>query len=247
MSHDRIAIRLASISTSWSLVEKANSGLDEERHAAQQLIVERYGPAVRRYLETILGDSDAADVSQEFALSLIRGDLRHADQSKGRFRNYVKSVVTHLVIKHRQREQRFQRSLKEDRDSRDAPLTPTDAEDKDFNEAWRAELLSRTWRALADVQPNYHTVLRWRVDHPKVRSSEMADQLRDALGKSLTAAAVRQMLRRARGLFGELLLEEITCSLDAATPEVVEEELAELDLLKYCQPALSRWVDSTSG
>jgi hypothetical protein len=90
------------------------------------------------------------------------------------------------------------------------------------------------------VQPSFHTVLRFRAEHPEMRSEEMAAQLSGRLNKPLTAEGVRQTLRRARDKFADLLLDEIAASLEAPTLEQVEEELAELNLLEYCRPALER-------
>ena len=64
------------------------------------------------------------------------------------------------------------------------------------------ELLARAWEALAetDASPGraLYTVLRFRVDHPDMRSASMAEALAERLGKDLTAAGVRQTLHRAR-------------------------------------------------
>src|SRR5437773_603243 len=89
--------RLSRISTPWSLVGRANHGSAEAGQAARGQLAERYGGAVRRYLHKLLLDPDAADeVFQEFALRLVRGDLRGADPKRGRFRNFVKGTLLHL-------------------------------------------------------------------------------------------------------------------------------------------------------
>ena len=94
--------RLSGISTVWTVLRQANDGSKDSARAAQELLVRRYGGAVYRYLLRALGDASAAeDLAQEFALGLVRGDYRHADPQRGRFRNYVKSVLFHLVSKHR--------------------------------------------------------------------------------------------------------------------------------------------------
>jgi hypothetical protein len=41
-------------------------------------------------------------------------------------------------------------------------------------------------------------------------------------------------------MFGDLLLAEVAESLVEATPDDVEEELIDLELLEYCRPALER-------
>jgi hypothetical protein len=56
----------------------------------------------------------------------------------------------------------------------------------------------------------------------------------------LTAVGVRQLLHRARERFADLLLEEVAQSLDAPTPELLEQELIDLRLLDCCRTALER-------
>ncbi len=68
----------------------------------------------------------------------------------------------------------------------------------------------------------------------------MAEQLSGILGKPLTAAGVRKTLDRARDRFADLLLGEIAHSLADPTPDQLEEELIDLNLLEHCRPALER-------
>ena len=118
---------------------------------------------------------------------------------------------------------------------------PLEAE-QTFLASWRQELLSRAWQVLAKAQEEsghaYHSVLRFRVENPELRSTQMAERLSQTLGKPVTAAGVRQLLHRARERFAQALIEETRHSLGAATQDQLEEELAELNLLKYCQSAL---------
>ena len=113
-----------------------------------------------------------------------------------------------------------------------------------FEESWCDELLARAWAALAEIscstgQP-YYAVLRFRADHPDVRSPQMAEQIAARLGRTFTAAGIRQILHRAREKFAGLLLDEVTHSLDCPTAEQLEQELVELGFLDYCRPALER-------
>ena len=108
----------------------------------------------------------------------------------------------------------------------------------------REELLARTWKALADDQDRsgqpFYAVLRLRVAQPDVSSSQMAEQLSAQLGKAMTAAGVRQVLHRAREKFADLLFHETSVSLGTSDLDRLQEELAELNLLKYCRLVLER-------
>jgi hypothetical protein len=101
-------------------------------------------------------------------------------------------------------------------------------------------LLVRAWAALAEARPEYHLVLKFRAEHPHMSSGDMAAALAPKLNRPCTAEAVRQTLRRARDHFAALLFDEVAQSLDAPTPEALAEELADLNLLSYCEPLLLR-------
>ena len=80
-------------------------------------------------------------------------------------------------------------------------------------------------------------MLKYRVAHPDLRSPELADGLSKELGKPINAGAVRVLVHRARELFAELLLDEVTESLTSGSLDEAEQELIDLDLLEYCRPA----------
>src|SRR4051812_10699254 len=83
--------RLSQLSTCWTLVAQAHAGDAGVEAAAQAALLQRYQSAVYRYLLGAVRDPDTADeLFQEFALRFVRGDFRHADATRGRFRNYVK-------------------------------------------------------------------------------------------------------------------------------------------------------------
>src|SRR5438132_8249540 len=233
--------RISRISTLWSLVFQAHCGPAEAMTSARQQLVKRYGGAILRYLRKVLQDPDAADeVFQEFAVRLLDGDLRGADPQRGRFRDFVKGTLMHLIADYRKQQQKWPGPLPDD--SSALAADPGDMKsDRRFEESWRDELLARAWAGLAEStttgQP-YYAVLRFRADHPDLRSPQMAEQIAARLGRAFTAAGVRQTLHRAREKFAGLLLDEVTQSLDRPTAEQLEQELVELGRLDYCRPAL---------
>jgi RNA polymerase sigma factor (sigma-70 family) len=222
-------VRLSGISTMWTVLRAAHGDPHDAAGAAKQLLLERYGPAVRRYLGALLRDPHAADdLTQEFALLVVSGKFHAVDPTRGRFRSYVKATLFHLVVAHSRGKKRQPESLAPD-DEVLAGLASAAEDDRAFTESWRAELLARTWRALADASPNYHRVLRLRADHPDATSEQLAERT------NLSPTNVRQTLRRARELFTELLRQEVIHSLEDPSPDAIDEELAELDLLKYAR------------
>ena len=235
---------LSRISTLWSLVCRANQGPGDAANSACQQLLERYGGAIRRYLRAVLRDRDAADeVYQEFALRLVHGDLRGASPQRGRFRNFVKGTLFHLIADYRKQRWKWPRPLPAD----GAALAASSEEmesDRQFTEGWRDELLARAWASLADSEGGagrlFYAVLRFRADHAQMRSPQMAEELAAELDRPFTAAGVRQVLHRARERFAQLLVDEVGHSLEDPTTEQLEQELAELGLLDYCRPALER-------
>jgi RNA polymerase sigma factor (sigma-70 family) len=228
------------ISTLWTVVCQAHGGSTEEVASTQQLLLQRYGRAVYRYLLRALPTPhDADELAQEFALRFVRGDFKGADPQRGRFRDFVKGVLGHLIADHFRRRARQPAPLPDNLDL-PGPAHPSAEDDRRFTESWREEFLARAWEALGGFQLRtgqpYHAVLRFRVDHPDLRSAEMARRLGVQLGRPLTAAGVRQTLRRARETFGELLRDEVAQTLEGPTPDRLEEELADLGLLEFCRP-----------
>jgi RNA polymerase sigma-70 factor (ECF subfamily) len=243
-THDP-GLRLNQIATLWSVVRQAHSDPGEAGRAARGALLERYSGAIRRYLLGVLRNADAADdLFQEFAYRFLHGDLRGADRERGRFRDYVKGVVFHLVADYHQKKKRTPGSLPEDALEPGAECALAAEREEAFRTSWRDELLARTWTALEAEEKTtgqpFYTVLRFRADNSDVHSAEMAERLSAPLGKPLTAAGVRKTLERARDRFADRLLDEIAQALDDTSRERLEEELIDLGLLDHCRPALER-------
>jgi DNA-directed RNA polymerase specialized sigma24 family protein len=239
--------RLSQLATRWTAVRAAHTHLPDGR-AAQWELLERYGGAVHRYLLGAVRDPDlAADLAQEFAVRFLQGDLKGADPGKGRFRDFLKGVLQHLVAGHFRKEKRRPAGLPDDLPGPAADDPPADEADRAFQRCWRDELLGRAWAALAAFEREtgqpYHTVLRFRVDHPDLTSEAMAGRLGAQLGRAITPAGMRKALQRSREKYAELLLADLAASLGRPTREELERELIDLDLYEYCRPAVERTGD----
>lgn len=241
---------LGQMSTLWTVVRRAGG---ESGIAARQELCSRYHAAVVRFLSAAVRDEHAAnELAQEFAIKVLRGDLAGADAKVGRFRDFMKGVLRHLIVDY----YRCRGKGREVQTPDDAP-EPIDAQDdvaaleREWIRGWRQELLNRTWASLAEFQSRAGTpvfdVLRFRSDNPELRSHEMAQPLGAKLGRSVTADWVRQMIHRGRERFGELLLAEIVETISDPAVESIEEELAELELLQYCQGAIDKWRETHAG
>jgi DNA-directed RNA polymerase specialized sigma24 family protein len=229
--------RLSQIATRWSLLLQARGGGAASRAAWGELLL-RYHVPVYRYLRGLVRDEAAAEeLCQEFALRFLRGDFRHADPARGRFRDYLKAALQHLAGERFRRPQ----SLALSGDPRAPGTDFLAAEGERFQELWRKELLNRAWAALAEQSAArgdvFYEVLRLKADVPGRTAETVAAELAGRHGRPVTAAGVRQTLHRARARFVELLRAEVAASVPTDDPAEVDAELAALGLLVYCPPA----------
>jgi RNA polymerase sigma factor (sigma-70 family) len=247
MESDSEQERLSRIETLWTKMFRRTKP-DEKLATPERALVLRYYGAVFRYILGIVRDEDAAtDLTQEFAIRFLRGDFSKANPDRGRFRDFLKVSLRNLVMDHYRKQKvvrdKGPRSLP---DESSIPGAPADqrADDQAFVSSFREEVLARTWEALEEVQRNgrqpYHTVLRFKIQHPEMPGTEMAETLSRQLGKTFNDAAMRQILHRARSQFADLLLDEVSRTLGKPNTEELTKELVELRLLDYCKSALER-------
>ncbi|HZT79024.1 MAG TPA: sigma-70 family RNA polymerase sigma factor, partial [Gemmataceae bacterium] len=198
------ADRLSRIVTRWSLVCQAHGGRDRAAGQALAELLERYGGAIHRYLLAGLRDPDAAyEVTQEFALRFLRGDFQGLDPRKGRFRDYVKTILFRMVASYHKDRQARPRPLPAEV-AAPLPCPADDDPDARFLATWRQEVIDNALKALAEVEQKtgqpYHTLLSLKINDPEgeVPSAELAATLTRRLGKRYTADGVRKALQRAR-------------------------------------------------
>src|SRR5262245_46581246 len=247
MQPDDRPTHLSQISTSWTVLFEAHqAGNDAAREARRQLL-QQYGAPAYRYLMAAVRDPDAADeLYQEFALRLVRGDFHRAHPDRGRFRDFVKTALCHLVVDHQRRCRRPSRELRPDDSvfATDGPLPA--ACDEEFLGTWRAELLARAWEGLARWEQQtgqpFHTVLRFRADHTEMQSPEMAERLGARLGQKVTPGWVRKRLHQAREKFTDFLVEEVARTLESPHRDGLEQELLDVGLLEQCRAAVQRRI-----
>ena len=237
MSEDQAhnaASRLANITTMWTLLEAAHHEGASTKEA-QTALLQRYGGAVYRYLLAAVRDPHVADdLTQEFALRLIRGGFRHADPNKGRFRDYLKTSLFHLVSEYRRH--RGPRIVDQSvHQLADPAAVAPDQEEAEFLSGWRDELLAKAWEALREKNETLFETLKLKSEAPQLSSEQLAEQLSQSRDQAVTPAAIRQQLRRARDVFAAALRDEIAFSLSHPSDEEVDEELRQLDLWRFVE------------
>ncbi len=238
MSTESGVQHLSEISTVWTEFGRAHA----DSAAARERFLRRYLGAVKRYLLAAVRDAHAAeDLTQDFALRFLEGRFRHANPARGRFRDYVKTALFHLVDDYQKRQAKAGPQVPL---SGHEPQAAAEDCEQAFRDSWRQQLLDQAWDALAAVQKNggppYCEALRLRKEHPKLSSAELAQRLGERVGRTFTSASYRQELHRARDKFTELLREEVGRTLRDKAPDRIDEELCELNLLEYCRPAGKR-------
>ena len=235
--------QLSQIETLWSVVHQAHQTDEAAARDAQRKLLKQYGNAIQRYLKTKIRDSAVVDdIYQDFAIKFVRGDFHKASPEIGRFRTFIRTVLFRQIADYyRIRSRRgdvqldvevFEPSAEQDDDARD----------EQFAQVWRDEMLKKAWDSLYDLEAEtgkaWYTVLQTRVNNPQMRSADLACAMSEKLDKAISSANVRVLLHRAREKFSVLLIEAISNSLESNSADQIEEELADLQLLEYCQAAL---------
>jgi len=238
--------RLSQIETLWSMVRNAHQSDEEIARDAQRQLLQKYGSAIQRYLNAKLRDPAAADdIYQDFAVKFVRGDFHKASPEVGRFRTFIRSVLYRQIADFYRKKKRRGDVQLDGQVFEPLADADEDSSDEQFAEAWRDEMLKKAWDSLYELETQsgkpWYSVLQLRVRNPQLRSNDLARQIGEQLGKPISSANVRVLLHRAREKFSVLLIESISNSLESNSADAIEEELAELKLLEYCQAALDQY------
>src|SRR5262245_28035579 len=218
---------LTEIPTSWTTISSAHS-LGPKSQAAMEELVGRYHDAVTRYIYRKVPDKHLADeVLQEFWTKLLTGKLAGADKSKGRFRDYLRTVLHRLII------DRFRTRKHQSLPPGD--LLDSSRPDEDFDRVGREAVINRVWSRLETYEATtpknrYATVLQLRRDHPKASIEEIAEKLSAITHAPVRPEAFRKNLQRARAKFIELLILELRETIRSGRTEDVEAEIYDLGL-----------------
>lgn len=219
--------RLTTLETSWTKLRAAHMP-GPAGQAAMHELISRYHDAVERYLRLKIRDRNLADeVLQEFWTKLLQGKLAGADQTKGRFRDYLRTVLHRLIVDHFRG--RKVHSLPP------GDLLDPSVPDVEYDRAWRTVILERVFNRLdtyeaATPKNRYASILRLRHDNPEASIEELAERLSEQSGHKVRPDAFRKTLQRARIKFFELLKLELRETIHPSTPDDIEDEINDLGL-----------------
>jgi DNA-directed RNA polymerase specialized sigma24 family protein len=205
--------------------------------------VMRYAPAIQRYIAAIVRNPhDAEEVCQEFLAKVFQQGFDPGTITRGRFRDYLKAAVRNAALTHLRRPRPTMQDVDLLADLA-APNQSLNEADQVWNNQWRACLLERIWQTLESCESQipeslFYTVLRMEVDHPELNSDQQAERLSQRLGRPYRADAFRKQVSRARQMFARLIAYEIRQTLEKPTADDIEDELNDLNLMKYVRAYL---------
>ncbi len=214
-----VALRLDHISTRMAALHDAGK------------FVMRYGPAVQKYLAAILRDADAAEETwQELMTNLLRRGGPGTWPGQGRFRDYLRTAARNAAMTHLRGKTR--------RPAASLPDDVADPAERGLENDWQKLLLDKVWRELDAAERRgsgnfVHTALRVYTESPELESPEQAAVVSGRIGRTVTAEAFRQQVRRGKKLMAERILTEVAGTIADATAADVEAELTELGLMKF--------------
>ncbi len=219
--------QLKLITTQWTMI------LNPSR------FVTRYGAAVRAYLRALLPTRDDADeVEQQFLMQVVERGFPTVAPERGHFRDYLITIVRNAALKYLRKQSKRHSGLTDI-----SQVATAISADREWQVSWRECVLQNTWNALRDHQKKskgnlFHACLKAFVEHDHEDSPTLAARVSAATGRPLSAEAFRKQLSGARRRFGELLIQEVSRTISNVTPELLGEEVRDLDLLKYVKALL---------
>ena len=237
MEDRRAAGRFAT--TRWSVVLAAGSGpASPTAHEALTTLCEAYWYPLYAFLRRRgRTREDAEDLTQAFFARLLEKQaLRHADQSRGRFRSFLLTSITHFAANEYQRAAAQKRgggvptmSLEFEGAEGRFQLEPATNETPEscFDRAWALAMLARVLARLdAEMTANGKAPQFARLktyltgDEPNTSYSDAARDLAASEG------AIKVAVHRLRRRFRDLVREEVAETV--GSPDEIENEIRHL-------------------
>lgn len=186
--------------------------------AGRHRFFEQYSTAVYSYLRSILREPDATDeVVQQLAVRVLERSFRGYTPQRGRFRDYLKTILRNMVTDHWRSRQASARSEKSVSPEAWAQIPEPKVIDSALGtrqeelETLIEKVLTRLSSEQIDRRPSYADVLVHVMQNPEQTSeaASAAISLALQLDPPVNAAAFRQMLHRARRRFMDAFIKEL--------------------------------------
>ena len=238
--------RISRIQTQWSIVQQAGqSRSDLGAVLARAELASRYAGAIYRYLKRLLpSPQDAEDVAQEISMLILNGNLSGADPDKGRFRDYMKTVVINAARAHKKKSARQnEKGRTMDAETLESLSEPADDQSV-WEECLRDDLIAQAMKKLTQQDEEsgqfYAAVLSWKIQNPGVGTDELAKFLTFVSERSVTVENARKVLQRARQSLAEILVSQVSNTLpeNQRDRDSLTEQLAAIGILEICRNAM---------
>ncbi len=235
---------ISRIQTRWSIVIEARKLETEKGQLARATLAGRYTGAILGYMTKILGcPSTAEDLAHEVAVLILSGKLAGANPEKGRFRDYLKTVVINTARRYLKEQAREEKRVS----AFSVEEVETQAHSDDlWAQCLREDLLDQALDDLRGYEETsgkpYASILDWRTSEPTGDSTQLADFIFRRTGSQINSANARKLLQRAREKFTDYLMQRVKDSLpdDRREPCDVEEQLIAVGLWDFCRPPSDR-------
>ncbi len=177
------------------MLREAHDGATLAQNEAKHKLLERYSRCVYRYLLGAVKNAETAkDLSHEFAVRFLSGNFHRASPEKGRFRDYVKTVLINLVNDYFQTQGKWANQI--DVENVAPVVAPADLEDHEtsFEQALAEDILNQAWAKLETGNRRYYAVLQLRIQAPDMNAREMAEVLSRQLDENIATPRFEKRL-----------------------------------------------------
>jgi len=215
----------------------AGGGRSSERRHALDELCRLYWPPVYSFVRSSGHDAEAAlDLTQGFFARLLeKGDVKHADRTRGRFRSFLLASVKHFVANEWDR-------ARAQRRGGGKPLASLDIEDAEarygrslavpqtpetiYEKQWALTLLEKTMTRLEEEMARSKHAQHFARFKPFLTLEGGDASYRDlARELGLSEPTIKVAIHRIRRRFGALLREEVSHTLDDPSPADVDDEI----------------------
>lgn len=224
---------------------------------------EVYQIPVRKFFSCLCRDASEADEQfQEFALKFMSGAFDSFNSEKGRFRDYLKTVLRNQVARDYGRKKKDAIQMTEEMDA--VALDPKAQEP--LNEALREfdategeqikHLVDRDMSFdEADGKNAYHSLLQFAVNHQnrrleelrenpkgktKISVSTIVDFILESTGETVTKDTAKQRMFRAKSTYASKMIMEIGSRIGDSSIPAVQSAAQEMGLSVFVENELYR-------
>lgn len=244
--------RFDQIATDWSQVRKAVAPDHPERRDALDWFFQTYQTPMRALLSHILRQRDQTaidDLVQEIYQQLAQGGFERASPAAGgRFRNYLKTATRRKAHEYLARQARRQEVFGADGILAQCAESTDDAPDRTFDRAEAAQIIDEALCLLAKAGgangSRWHALvvkLRFWPEQFQVapsadgrlRHRDLAARMTELTGETWSVDRFKKQLERSVQLCGQCIRQAVAARLRRATPEEIDEYIAELKLQRW--------------